>query len=794
MKQFFILPPSIIALLFLSPFWVYGQPLQGLVQDAATGLPLIAANIQIKGTYQGTISNSQGRFQLIIPHFPVRLRTSYIGYRSEEILLPVATEETITINLQPEPIIMEAMVITAENPAVNIMRKVIAQKKLWRDSLRTFAADAYTRLRVANDTTIVLISESTSRIFWDKQRGSREVVTSLKQTANFAREMGPIGSSGIPNFYDDDILLAGYTFIGPTHPNALDHYHFELLNRLSLDGKQVYEIAVKPKDNRQTAFTGSIYIQAETYALLQVDLETGKAIPPAPFFPEMFFRCQQQFSTFGKKFWLPVDWRMSGAMRIAMTGLAFPKMKFEFFTNLSGYAPNAVLPDSLYRPGLRSRPVRQQASSLLAIENRGIPLTFEEEKAYQTIDSSMTFLKAFKPTGYLARFIKVETSSNTVTASAGAGSQPRSGRRLLSLQPLPEFNYNRVDGLRIGVGLGVLQKKESGFFTKGAYNFGLRKWDYDVTARWGLSAQRRLNWEIGYASISREFADSAPYSALMTGLASLLGFRDYHHYYWSQGWRTGLTMKPRHNLKLEIAYEANRHSNLETTTDWRLFQRPHCINPAATAGRLGEARATVQWGELENNAGLTGRTAAMLSVEKSTPKWFGDFDYTRLQTKLEWSVRTFCPRRLFPNSLDGMVIGGRTWGDVPIQRLLHTDGSLGFIAPFGSFRTLRTMPLYAEKYLAVFAEHNFRSLPFELIGCNYLTERGIQVSVHGASGYLWLGQPFSEQLQQSRRSGKGYHELGFSISGLATLARLDFTCRLAHEPAWFVSLGLTRLF
>ena len=43
--------------------------LRGRVFDNQTGEPLVAANIQIVGTYRGTISNENGRFQLEILDF-----------------------------------------------------------------------------------------------------------------------------------------------------------------------------------------------------------------------------------------------------------------------------------------------------------------------------------------------------------------------------------------------------------------------------------------------------------------------------------------------------------------------------------------------------------------------------------------------------------------------------------------------------------------------------------------------------------------------------------------------------
>ena len=44
------------------------------------------------------------------------------------------------------------------------------------------------------------------------------------------------------------------------------------------------------------------------------------------------------------------------------------------------------------------------------------------------------------------------------------------------------------------------------------------------------------------------------------------------------------------------------------------------------------------------------------------------------------------------------------------------DVSLGYFTPFGGFKSKRYLPYEGSSYLALHAEHNFRSTPFEVIG------------------------------------------------------------------------------
>ena len=48
----------------------------------------------------------------------------------------------------------------------------------------------------------------------------------------------------LPNFYDDNITVAGYEMVGVTHPDALSYYDFKLIETTQIDGDPVYVIDV----------------------------------------------------------------------------------------------------------------------------------------------------------------------------------------------------------------------------------------------------------------------------------------------------------------------------------------------------------------------------------------------------------------------------------------------------------------------------------------------------------------------------------------------------------------------
>ncbi len=83
--------------------------IEGTVVDEV-GEPVIGANIKIKGTGTGTVTDIDGHFQLpVSPN--ATLVISYIGFSSQEI--KVGNQKTFAIKLQPEDKTLEEVVVTS---------------------------------------------------------------------------------------------------------------------------------------------------------------------------------------------------------------------------------------------------------------------------------------------------------------------------------------------------------------------------------------------------------------------------------------------------------------------------------------------------------------------------------------------------------------------------------------------------------------------------------------------------------------------------------------------------------
>ncbi len=84
------------------------QTVSGVITDSKTGDPIIGANILVKGTTTGTISDLDGSYSLNASEGQT-LVISYIGYSNKEVV--VGASSTIDVALQEGEVLDEVVVV-----------------------------------------------------------------------------------------------------------------------------------------------------------------------------------------------------------------------------------------------------------------------------------------------------------------------------------------------------------------------------------------------------------------------------------------------------------------------------------------------------------------------------------------------------------------------------------------------------------------------------------------------------------------------------------------------------------
>ncbi|MXY82317.1 MAG: carboxypeptidase-like regulatory domain-containing protein, partial [Gemmatimonadetes bacterium] len=277
---------------------------QGVVLDAETGKALPRANIEVVGQAWGTIGDGQGVFRLVVDALPVTLRATHIGYAPVELLVDEAGP--LKFRLQPIPLELKGLIIDGDDPAVRIMREVIRRKRVWAPLAHRYRVEAHTRQVLYSNQYIAAIRESLAELYRDRDKGLREQLKAKKHTANVSASMQVFAAAKyLFNLYDDEIALHGQIFTGPTHPQALEHYSFQLVGHQD----DHYFISIQPKTNALAGWTGALVVQDGEYALVEAQLWPNRRLHPAGFATEngLGYRLRQHFVRFAHGAWLPVE-------------------------------------------------------------------------------------------------------------------------------------------------------------------------------------------------------------------------------------------------------------------------------------------------------------------------------------------------------------------------------------------------------------------------------------------------------------------------------------------------------
>jgi hypothetical protein len=135
-------------------------------------------------------------------------------------------------------------------------------------------------------------------------------------------------------------------------------------------------------------------------------------------------------------------------------------------------------------------------------------------------------------------------------------------------------------------------------------------------------------------------------------------------------------------------------------------------------------------------------------------------------------------------------MAGTYRGDLPPQRWGILDVAAQVFSPFGAFKTQRDLPYVGTEYVGLFWEHDFSTVPFELIALRSLARRSIGLTIFGAHGRTWHGAASIHHPAPDRF----HHEIGLALTHLFGYPlRLDFTWRL-DEPGFFTGFGFVHRF
>jgi hypothetical protein len=762
---------TLICLTFSQSFSQSHFVITGKVTDSETTQPLPAASVRILGTTQGTITTADGTYRLSIEPGERVVVYSYIGCKSDSQKVDVSQNISLDIKLKPIGVQLPEVVSIAEDPALEIIRKAIANKRKWMDKLKTYEIQAFTRQILYRDTSIAGITESYTTGYWQKGDTLREIVKQKRQTENVQMKNNFASVSRITNFNDDEIKIAGYTFIGPTAPDALDYYDYKLLKTFGKSGYEIYEIKMIPKSRVTPLLEGTIDIADFTYAVMGVDVQPGDAFN-IPFVKNLELKYKQQFSLCQDEFWMPHDIHIKGGAEISFIGLNIPKIAFEQTSVIYDYKINSVIPDSIFKkPRLTSDSSASIYDSTYWKRNEVLPLTKIEKAAYDSLDSSKTFDVQFRPGGI----------SMTLFGDSGNG---------LSYLKYIDAHFNRVEGFYFGSKYQIdsLLTNNTIYATAG-YGFsdnllklklgGIQYFDKQRKYGLGIETYRKLN----------NVPDGNFYDPLSISFSSLIGKNDYRDYFLSSGWRGYVSSKPAEKIQAEFSFNSEWQKSVEPNSDYSFVSLGNHFryNPPVNDGKLRSFELKFRYGNEPVFLNLVPVNAAEVAIEHSSPSILkSDYDFTWYYFSASYNFKTIYQSHLFSPVLRVFLSAGYSQKNLPLQKLFTVDTRLSSYAPPGVLRTAGPKQFVGDNFILINLEHNFRSIPFLALGIPYLYKRGIEFIISGSAAQAWY--------RKTSVTNKWYYETGIGIGKIFDLLRIDLTYRLQNPKKLFVTVAISTIF
>lgn len=701
----------------------------GTVEETGTGTPLVSATLQIEGTLVGTVTNRDGRFSLPVARLPAEIVVRHIGYRSQTIRLSDAPSGPVSIRLEPDPVFLDELVISGEDPAIGIMRSVLRGKAAWRDSVSTSYSEVYSRFFLYREFDLLQVEETIGASWWKAGRGTREIIRARKLRPERSERFLYVRPLPVPNFYDDEVALEGTRFVSPLHPDALSIYEFRLTQQRSQDGRRIHDIAFTPASVSRAGFVGTLAVEDSTFDVLSITARpTVDRVGPPPI-QEKTVRMAQRFVRRGGAM-LPLYFEADGWVRIGRAGVTYPRARYRQVSGLSLHATQVPPQDTLFAsPRVQRDDPAVAAGSWLFDWNPGmIPLSMEESREIREMRTDRAVNQFFRPVGLLAQYAAIPVA------------EPRAAPVILGV-PKPQWWkpwiwFNRVDGWHIGL-KPLIPLSQTVTVRPGiAFDEAPDRVSWTASGTWDPGDLWDL--EAGVERLSAVSGIGSRYDRFLAGMATYAGYDDYFDYYdRARRWVTLGATPGRVRVELTASHEEHRSATKNDDYEGWLRKNVQRENPAIDEGTLAALGGRVTLGDVE--MAKAGWAAYLdLAAEGAQDGLLGsDFGFGRWQGSASVRIPTLLRRRAIPAHLRLDFVAGGGSSGVPLQRQGVLDVATGPVARAVAFRSRRDARLVAPRWMAVFWEHDFGSALAERIG---LGETNLGLVVFGAHGTAWHGE------------------------------------------------------
>ncbi len=713
----------------------------GMVVDGTTNEPIPGAAVRYVGSSEGRATDLDGCFTLPILNNYSRFEVTFIGYKPVTVTVPRGRSvlRDQVIKLYADDILLSEVVVKKSkvhykrknNPAVDLMRRVIANKKLSDIKEKDFyhfdkyekKTFSYNDIKGTKDTLMAEISPETGKLILPimvnetaSEENYRKNPKTVKTTIHAKRSDGfqSMLSSGDMvtaivkdiftdvDIYKDNVRLLQHPFISPISTReAIGFYHYYIQDTVMVDDERCIDVVFLPNNTQDFGFAGHLFITDDNLnqikrAVINVPTNSG-----VNFVDNLMVI--QDFMT------LPTGERVMKVdnMVVELSGL-YGAIKFQCqrYTAYSNYSFDPITDPKAFKSPQVERVMADAEfkDSTYWASIRPVRLTEAENHLAGGVD------KINEDLGGFWKFLLTAVVENSVELT------PKPNK--IDFIPLNAIvSHNDVDGWRYQGSLQTTGNLSPHLFVRGYGAYGTKddKWKYKAEVEYSFNKKKYMAHEFPRRSIKASYMydDMSP----VDKYANTVKDNVYSSFKTSKVDQ----MMYVNDFNLKYQYETDNHMTWSvaldnsklTPTGKLIYMRnvdetllPHIKTTDVKVGFRYAPRETFinskqQRLNINNDAPIF-----TLSHTMGMDGFMGG-QYNYNMTEASVFKKFWLPGAC--GSIETYVKGGVQWNKVPFPMLFTPQSNLSYFVQFDSwsFNMLRNMEFLNDRYVSLLVNWNF---------------------------------------------------------------------------------------
>ncbi|MCW3104142.1 MAG: carboxypeptidase-like regulatory protein [Bacteroidetes bacterium] len=787
----------------------------GHVTEKGTNAGIPFVNVYFKGTLIGTVTDFDGNYSITTNTPKDSIYISLIGYRSKAKPVKKGQTQVIDFQLSPEALNLNTVEVRPGiNPALRIIKNAQVNKSKYdRDNLNSVQYISYTKQEADVDNITpkmrkwrlfrpfislwdsldvlageeskanlpVMMSEVISEIYSYKEaEKKRENVEAVKIKFVGMKDGSAVSQlTGTDfqnyNFAKNTVAIQGKDILSPIADNAMLFYNYYLVDSVFIDSMKCYKIDCRPKNKKDLAYTGTLWIADTTFAIKQLDLEITPDVnvnwidrariqevliptPAGPWVPSQT-RTIVDYTTITSKF-------VSMVVRTYNSNRNFvvnqPKQN-DFYETSTVYAEDAILKDTTWWRN-----------------NRHEQLTKMEAKSYDMIDTVRNI-----------PFIKTGVNVLYFLFSGYKDFGPVDIGHYMQL-----YSRNQYEGDKVKLGFRTNAKFSKSWIIRGYGAYGFK----DHGFKYNLQLERiltRFPWSkagIQYRDDIDQAGTDFSFSSNMNlgqspnnlfnfaagiGPISRLVKKQEARIWYEKDFNIGISSK--------VTFQNIRTTPLFPVTfgdQFNIFlQRKYSITEALLDLRYSRKERYVQNGTERISFG--NKRSAVISLNYTLglkDVLDGDFNYHK--ASISYSNRF----RFATLGFSQVYIKlGKVFSKVPYTLLEIPRGNETHIYATNTFNQMSNFEFVSDQYIEAFLQHHFSGLFFNRIP--FLKEYNWReiVGINMIYGTLSnKNKQFNANNYFTVMEDVPYFEADLGVENIFNLIRIDYTYRLTYNDDFYL--------